>query len=149
MKVFATVKGVGKLQVNRWSGTLQLARGPSSTEIYDVQLVAQFWQSWRPIASGSPGEWNGTWLQHAISAQKSTKALDLSIKALAFTRLGWLRHDTALTTRGAALYGHALRELQRALWDDRTMWLDVTLAAAFALSVYEVCNIEAVLYAAC
>ena len=74
--------------------------------------------------------------------QTPTVALDLSIKALAFTRLGWLKQDSALATRGNMLYGHALRELQKALWDERLMWLDETLAAAFGLSVYEVSKFE-------
>ena len=120
------------------AATLQISRKPNNAHIYDVQLVAQFWQSWIPVASGSSGEWNRTWLQQAISNQKSTEALDLSVKALAFTRLGWLQHDTALATRGNMLYVRALRELQRSLWDAEMMWFDETLAAAYALSVYEV-----------
>ena len=121
---------------------LQLSRKPSATEICDVQLVAHFWQSWTPIKNGSQGEWDRSWLQQAISVLNPTTALDISIKALAFTRLGWLKHDTALATRGSMLYGHALRELQKSLWDERMMWLDETLTAAYALSVYEVSNFE-------
>ena len=89
-------------------------------------------------------EWDRLWLQQAILVQNPTVALDLSIKALAFTRLGWLKHDNALTTRGTMLYGHALRELQKALWDERMMWLDETLAAAYSLSVYEVSNVKTI-----
>lgn len=73
---------------------------------------------------------------------KPTVALDLSLKALAFTRLGWLKHDNTLTTRGALLYGRALQELQKALWDEQMMWLDETLAAAYTLSVYEVNTVK-------
>lgn len=133
-----------KIKANSSVATPRLSGNPSAVELYDVQLVAQFWQRWAPVTNSSPGEWNHTWLQQAISAQKSTETLDLSIKALAFTRLGWLQHDTALATRGSMLYGRALRELQRSLWDEPTMWLDETLAAAYALSVYEVSHSQAI-----
>jgi len=43
-----------------------------------------------------------------------------------------------MATRGYDFYGQALRKLQQALWDERMMWHEQTLAAAFVLSVYEV-----------
>ena len=58
------------------------------------------------------------------------------------TRLGWSREDNALTNRGQMIYGNALKELQKALWTENTMWLDETLAAAHALSIYEVSGVH-------
>ena len=64
--------------------------------------------------------------------------LQLSLKALSMTRLGWMDGDTVLATRGRAQYGLALKNLQRALWDKTLMWQNNTLAAAYCLSIYEV-----------
>ena len=115
-----------------------LSRRPSHVEIYDAQLVALFLQNWMPVENIILSEKERLWLPQAVLVTGPTVALDLSLKALAFTRLGWLKHDDTLATRGNLLYGRALQELQKALWDKQLMWLDDTLAAAYTLSVYEV-----------
>lgn len=43
-----------------------------------------------------------------------------------------------LVIEGSRFYGKALWELQRALWDERLVYRDETLAASHALVLYEV-----------
>ena len=64
--------------------------------------------------------------------------MQISLKALAMTRLGWMNGDAALSIRGRNHYGLALKHLQRALYDKTLMWQDDTLGAAYCLAVYEV-----------
>lgn len=115
-----------------------ISRQASNSDLYDAQLISQFWESFAPVGHAAQSPSVCEWLERSIEAPNQTVALQLSIKALAVTRVGWKSNDTALTTRGHAIYGNALKELQKALWDEKTMWLDETLAAAYALSVYEV-----------
>lgn len=57
---------------------------------------------------------------------------------LTVIQLGHANDDIALATEGRNCYGQALRELQKALYDERLMWHDETLVGAFILSIYEV-----------
>ena len=56
------------------------------------------------------------------------------------TRLGWIHGDVALSALGRNQYGLALKYLQMALYDKNLTWQDDTLAAAYCLSIYEVCS---------
>ena len=54
------------------------------------------------------------------------------------TRLGRINNDDSMTTQGKINYVLALRELQKALWDEQSMWKDETLAAGRVLVYHEV-----------
>ena len=130
-----TRRGPTKLTWKKASS--RISRQPSHTDLYDAQLISQFWEVYVPIAASTQRVPLCEWLQFSIDSPKPTIALSLSLKALALTRLGWCRNDAALTNRGHLIYGNALKELQKALWDQDTMWLDETVAAAHALAIYE------------
>ena len=127
-----------KRRLTRKKASSRLSRQPSNTELVDVQLIAHFWESYVPANDSAQTITHCEWLRQAIDAPTPTVALQLSLKALAFTRLGYTRNNVALQNRGHLLYGSALQELQKALYDQDAMWLDETLAAAHSLSVYEV-----------
>lgn len=80
------------------------------------------------------------WLQQALSLSDPSLALRLSLKALAMARLGWIHRDNTLVLSGRVLYGQALQEIQKALYDERAMWKDETLATGNILALYEVTN---------
>ncbi|KAF6240763.1 hypothetical protein HO173_001436 [Letharia columbiana] len=52
-------------------------------------------------------------------------------------RLGWIHQDNTLVLNGRVLYGQALQEVQKALYDECTMWQDETLATGNILAFYE------------
>lgn len=55
-------------------------------------------------------------------------------------RIGWIHRDDALVLNGRKLYSQALQAIQGALYDERTMWQDETLATGSVLALYEVEN---------
>lgn len=58
--------------------------------------------------------------------------------AVAFSVVGRATDNHSLVMESTRKYGQALGELQRALWNQRLMRLDETLAACSALLFYEV-----------
>lgn len=113
----------------------RLPRQVSNIKVSDKQLIALFHQKYYPLDfSDSPCKWFG----FAISFIDPGEALELAVKAIAMTRVAYLYGDTVLAMRGRTCYGHALRKCQNALWDERLMWSEQTLALLYALSLYEV-----------
>lgn len=110
---------------------------PRNAAVYEAQLISSFWEHWSPQQSAQTG-CQVPWLQQALSLPDPSPALRLSLKALAMSRLGWIHRDNALTLSGRALYGQALQVIQKALYDESTMWQDETLASGNILSLYEV-----------
>ena len=110
---------------------------PKHAAAYEAQLISTFWEHWSPKQSAQSG-CQVPWLQQALSLPDPSSALRLSLKALAMSRLGWIHRDSALTLSGRALYGQALQVIQKALYDETTMWQDETLASGNILSIYEV-----------
>ena len=110
---------------------------PKHAAAYEAQLISTFWEHWSPKQSAQRG-CQVPWLQQTLSLPDPSPALRLSLKALAMSRLGWIHRDGALTLSGRTLYGQALQVIQKALYDETTMWQDETLASGNILSVYEV-----------
>lgn len=59
--------------------------------------------------------------------------------AVALSIVGSATNNHAFSVEGSRKYGQALWELQKALWDERLMYKDETLAACNGLLLYEVC----------
>ena len=78
------------------------------------------------------------WLQQALDLPDPSPVLRSSLKALALARLGWIHRDNTLALNGRVLYVQALQEIQKALYDERTMWQDETLGTGAILALYEV-----------
>ena len=112
---------------------------PSNGSAVEAQIISAFWETYIPSKSNAQSGPVCTWLQQSIVHQHAGETLKLSLKALAMTRLGWMNSDDAVAVRGRVYYGRALQQVQKDLWSENMMWEDVTLAAGFVLSIYEVC----------
>ena len=110
---------------------------PSNAAAYEAQLISMFWEHWVPQQSVQTG-CQLPWLQQALELPDPSLALRLALKAVAMARLGWIHQDNTLVLNGRVLYGQALQEVQKALYDEHTMWKDETLATGNVLAVYEV-----------
>jgi hypothetical protein len=78
------------------------------------------------------------WLLALQELPSWTKALEASVLSFSIARLGRLNDDAVLVRESLRLYSKGLAELQKALWDPHLMRHDETLAACFALSLYEI-----------
>ena len=113
---------------------------PSNTGVFEAQLISAFWDCYIPSRTNAQSGSPCYWLQQTICLQDPPLALRLSLVALAMTRLGWLQGDDAMVRRGRAVYGHALRELQKALSNEYSRCQDETMATCTVLALYEVSN---------
>lgn len=107
---------------------------------YGQQLFNLFICSHVPIGMRKPcGENEGQiWLLALQELPSWTKALEASVLAVSTARLGRLNDDLVLVQESLRQYSKGLVELQKALWDPNLMRRDETLAACFALSLYEI-----------
>ena len=110
----------------------------SNANMSEAQLISAFWECYTPSTSMAQAGSPCAWLQQSICVPNPPPALRLSLKALAMTRLGWLRKDEAFVHEGKVIYVNALRELQKALYNQNSMWQDETMAACNVLALYEV-----------
>lgn len=110
---------------------------PSTANVSEAQLISAFWERYIPSRSSAQAGYPCAWLHQSICLPNPPLALRLSLKALALTRLGWLHRDDAFIRGGMVVYGNALRELQKALYDKQSMWQDETLATCNVLALYE------------
>lgn len=111
----------------------------SNVTVLDDQLLSAFWEYYSPAYKTVQGVSSHDWLQKAISLKCRPDALNLSLKALAMTRLGSLYKDSALVYNGRVIYSRALTEFHKALSNQRELYQDDILAAGYVLAVYEVC----------
>lgn len=112
---------------------------PKNAAACEAQLNSTFWEIYMPRQSVQTG-CQCSWLQQALDLSEPPPALRLSLKALALARLGWIHQDSTLVINGRVLYGQALQEVQKTLYNDQTMWQDETLATGNVLALYEVGN---------
>ena len=119
----------------------------SNANMSEAQLISAFWECYTPSRSVAQAGSPCVWLQHSISVPNPPPALRLSLRALAMTRLGWLQKDDAVIHEGKVIYGYALRELQKALYDQRSVWQDETMATCNVLALYEVSTFSITLFA--
>ena len=78
-----------------------------------------------------------SWLALVPEVSMPTKALEVSTMALCMVSLGRRNENPLLVQQSLGLYGQALHEMQKALWDPQLMRKDETLAACLSLSMYE------------
>ncbi len=110
---------------------------PNNSVACETQLISTFWDHYIPRQSVQDG-CHCKWLQRALDLPNPSPALRLSLKALAMARLGWIHGDKSLVLDGRVFYSQALQATQRALYDERMMWQDETLATGSVLAFYEV-----------
>ncbi|CAF9925376.1 MAG: hypothetical protein ALECFALPRED_003124 [Alectoria fallacina] len=114
-----------------------MSRTPSNANAVEAQLIAAFWECYIPRSSSAQDGSPCAWLQQSICLPNPPPALHLSLKALAMTRLGSLHKDDSLVRGGRVVYGNALRELHKALYDKHSMWRHETMATCNVLALYE------------
>ncbi|CAD6580282.1 MAG: hypothetical protein ASARMPRED_009410 [Alectoria sarmentosa] len=112
---------------------------PSNAAVCEAQLISTFWEHYIPQQSIQTG-YQCAWLQQTLGLPDPSPALRLALKALAMARLGWIHRDNTLVLNGRVFYGQALQEVQKSLYDERTMWQDETLATGNILALYEFCE---------
>ena len=111
---------------------------PNDSAAFDQQMISALWEKYTPSVSSIHGGVTCIWLQNIINLPARGIPLQLSLKAFAMTRIGWINKDESLILQGNLCYGRALNAVQIALSSNASMLQDVILAAGYVLSVYEV-----------
>ena len=111
---------------------------PNDSAAFDQQMISALWANYTPSVGSAHSGVTCLWLQNIINLPARGIPLQLSLKAFAMTRIGWINKDESLILHGNLCYGRALNAVQIALSSDASMLQDVILAAGYVLSVYEV-----------
>ncbi|KAF6218481.1 hypothetical protein HO133_005830 [Letharia lupina] len=110
---------------------------PNGCTAVDQQIISALWEKYTPSISSAQGGTPCVWLHHIISLPTRAVPLDLSLKAFAMTRIGWINKDESLVLQGNLCYGRALNAVQKHLSSEALMWQDELFAASYVLSIYE------------
>ncbi|MCJ1420561.1 hypothetical protein MMC32_006918 [Xylographa parallela] len=110
----------------------------NSSSLFDAQFAGLFLEKYLPSSADFANSASPMWLQQAADIRDPGETLKLSLRALSMTRLGRINGDDNMATQGKINYVFALRELQKALWDEQSMWKDETLAAGRVLVYHEI-----------
>ena len=125
---------------NRRARDNRLLTPPSSSIVFDQQIISSFWEKFTPSDANAQDGTPSNWLQRVIGLPEPGKAIYYSLKALAMTRLGWINRDESLALQGRLCYSSALQVLHTRLSSEHIIHEDDIFAAGFALSIYEVRN---------
>lgn len=117
---------------------------PNGCTAVEQQIISALWEKYTPSISSAQGGTPCVWLHHIISLPTRAVPLDLSLKAFAMTRIGWINKDESLVLQGNLCYGRALNAVQKHLSSEALMWQDELFAASYVLSIYEVNNLTKV-----
>ena len=110
---------------------------PNETALTDQQLISAFWEKYIPLDSSAQSGPPCVWLEQVIASPQRSDVLQLSLKALAMTRLGWMKKDKNLTLQGNTHYGNALQSIQTALWRQDATMNDDLFVAGYVVAVHE------------
>ena len=111
---------------------------PSNSAASDQQIISTLWDIYAPSVNSVQGGAPIIWLQHLLSLPTRGIPLQLSLKAFAMTRVGYMNKDESLALQGNLCYGGALNAVQKALSSESLVLQDELFAAGYVLSVYEV-----------
>lgn len=131
----------------RQSGqTPNLAFVPSlNRSSVDLQCRALFWDLYLPRGVAEvhdemlhkcnhPPNWTSVLLE----LSQAEPSLDLAFSALSIARVGRSNNDLRLVKESTKIYGRALKDLQKALYDESRMHTAEVLAACSLLGLYEI-----------
>ena len=112
----------------------------SPNSAYRQQLLAEFITSSLPGTYGGSGrgEKGRSWFSMLPLLSDSSKALEASVLAVATAKLGRVSGNEVLLRESLKMYVNGMWELQQALWDQKSMYKVDTMAACFAMVMYEV-----------
>lgn len=110
----------------------------------DLQCRALFWDLYLPRGVAEvhdemlhrcdhPPNWTSVLLE----LSQAEPALDLAFSALSISRVGRSNNDLRLVKESTKIYGRALKDLQKALYDESRMVTAEVLAACSLLGLYE------------
>jgi hypothetical protein len=112
---------------------------PSTRSTYFDQFLAQYLYYTVPHPYSTDwSQTNGNWLTMLPFTPLRSAALETSVLAVSTAKVGRMNNDPVLLQQGFKLYTQGLRELQRALWDPKLMYMDETVAACIALILVRV-----------
>ena len=80
-------------------------------------------------------------LIHQLNEPQPT--LNAAFSALAMARLGKVTMDLSLTQASFRFYTTAIMELQKAVWDEKRMLNDETIASIMLMGLYEASDLVA------
>ncbi len=110
---------------------------PSVSAVLDNQLISLFWEKYVPadyvVQGGSPC----IWMEQIIALPGLGETLQLSLKALAMTRLAWINNDDSMALQGNVIYGRALQSVQHSLWLEDLAMHDDVFVAGYICAIYE------------
>lgn len=111
----------------------------------DLQCRALFWDLYLPrgIAEVHDGMLHrcnhpANWTSVLLELSQTEPALDLAFSALSISRVGRSNNDLRLVKESTKIYGRALKDLQKALYDESRMHTAEVLAACSLLGLYEI-----------
>ena len=116
---------------------IQLATQVNNQQVFQDLFAGEFLRIYLPTANNRPRV-PLAWPQLVYDIPTEGPALRLSMAAVSLLVVGSSTSNPTLSVEGSRKYGQALCELQKALWDERLMYKDETLAACNALLLYEV-----------
>lgn len=120
---------------------IRLVTRVNDQHVFQHLFAADFLQIYLP-SSVHCSQMPLTWLQLVFNVPKDGLVLDQAMAAVTLSVVGRASNNPVLAVESSRKYGQALWELQRALWDERVMYKDETLAACMALVFYEVCSLN-------
>lgn len=125
------------LPIRQEQAELQLATQVNNQQVFQDLFAVEFLRIYLPTANNRPRV-PLAWPQLVYDTPTEGPALGLSMAAVSLLVVGSSTSNPALSVEGSRKYGQTLWELQKALWDERLMYKDETLAACNALLLYEV-----------
>ena len=109
----------------------------NNQHVYQNLFMGEFLGRYLPTAGNCP-QVPLTWLQIVFNVPTESPALNQALAAVSLSVVGRATNNPTLVFESSRKYGQALWELQRALWNERLIYRDETLAACMALVLYEV-----------
>ena len=108
----------------------------------DLQVDAGFWDVYLPredltLDGSIDGVRAAPWLPTVRALAEENSSVRVTVRAVAYTGLGWIREDSALVQHGLRLYAQALRETNQMLQDPEQTLSDAVLASCRTLSLFE------------
>ncbi|KAL8948443.1 MAG: hypothetical protein Q9222_005377 [Ikaeria aurantiellina] len=141
------VKGDATAVVARRPSTksppLQFLPDALSRTAFEAKSVSLFWEIYFPasehlaLRSGHLGINNLNWVSAVRKMDLDDSALRPALLAVSLARIGQSYTDKPMTEQALKLYGMALREMNRALQDEKRIRTDEILAAGKLMAAYE------------
>lgn len=110
---------------------------PGLSAVLDRQLISLFWGKYVPVDYVVQGGSPCIWMEQIIALPVLGETLQLSLKALAMTRIAWINNDDSMALQGNVIYGRALQSVQRSLWRENMAMHDDVFVAGYICAVYE------------